>query len=462
MRHQELRPCIPNSVAQLISYHRPESAVFYRLQDLAGTLHPLPNERAYRCLPSLDVPYVPAGRYLICYYDRDSQEVEIVGGSAPEIVVDAQYGTLKTPGDLEEEEDTRLQRIERREQRNRREAAMTQSVEKTTQLMEKLSLTVAETNERHSRTIAELNDKYTAQVIEREGAMLQTIKSVLEVVQQHTRGASEAGAQQIKLIDHLVDKARSSHDWPGVVREVVVQLGTLAQTFAPRESAIRDGKPRIAPPTDTPPKLPAGASRELPARSDAPALASGSPPARTGPPAPKTSESAPPVSESAPKTSESAPEDSHESWIDRLFGWSEPAPKAAQPVAHAEPAPVSEPVPAVPEDAPKSAAEEPRTSAQTHEGEPTTALVPIDLGAVLEQLLAQATATPAPPRPAEWSRSWAFKEAKRRVVALGEAGFLWTVTQPRRLLAFLKDLVAAIRPPPADDFDGLCPAEGLP
>ena len=81
---------------------------------------------------------------------------------------------------------------------------------------------------------------------------------------------------------------------------------------------------------------------------------------------------------------------------------------------------------------------------------------------MLAQLLAQGSPNPDVPRPAEWSRSWALKEAKRRVLALGEAGFLWTLTQPRRLLAFLKDLVAAIRPPPLDDFDGLHPAEVLP
>lgn len=445
MRHKEVRPYVPNSVAQLIAYHRPETAVFYRLRDVAGTLHPLANERAYRCLPSMDVPYVPAGRYQIIYYDRDNKEIEVVGGSLPEIVVDAQYGTLKTPGDLEEEEDIRLQRIERRELRNQREAALSHTIDQTSQIVQRLSLAVVETNERHSRTLAELSDKYNAQLIEREGAMLQTIKSVLDVVQQQTRGATEAGAQQIKLIDHLVDKARSSHDWPGVVREVVVQLGTLAQTFAPRESTIRDGKPRLSPPSDTPRKLPAGAGRELPA-----------------PTPPKTSESAPKTSESAPNASESVPDDSHESWIDRLFGWSEPAQKSEDPVAHAEPAPKAAESASAPASTSEPAPAEPRTSTQTHGSEPETALVPVDLGEVLAQLLAQGSPNPDPPRPAEWSRSWALKEAKRRVLALGEAGFLWTLTQPRRLLAFLKDLVAAIRPPPLDDFDGLHPAEVLP
>ena len=73
MRHKEVRPYVPNSVAQLIAYHRPETAVFYRLRDVAGTLHPLANEQADRCLPSLDVPYVPAGRYQIIYCDRDNK-----------------------------------------------------------------------------------------------------------------------------------------------------------------------------------------------------------------------------------------------------------------------------------------------------------------------------------------------------------------------------------------------------
>ena len=107
-----------------------------------------------------------------------------------------------------------------------------------------------------------------------------------------------------------------------------------------------------------------------------------------------------------------------------------------------------------------------QTSAQTSAEDSQTALVPVDLGALLAQLVAQATPPQEPPPPSEWSRSWALKEAKRRVLALGEMGFLWTVTQPRRLLAFLKDLVAAIRPPPvadADDgLDGLRPAEALP
>ena len=61
MRHKGFGPYIPNSVAQLISYHRPESAVFYRMRDQAGATHPPQSERPYRCVPSLDVPYVPAG-----------------------------------------------------------------------------------------------------------------------------------------------------------------------------------------------------------------------------------------------------------------------------------------------------------------------------------------------------------------------------------------------------------------
>ena len=471
MRHKGSAPHIPNSVHQLISYYRPESAVFYRLRDLAGTLHPPPTERAYRCLPSLDVPYVPAGRYQISYFDREGTEIEPVGGGPREIVVDAQYGTLKTPADLEEEEDSRLQRIERREMRNHREATLTHSLDKSTETIQRLSNTVADANERHSRALAELSDKYHAQIIEREQSMLRTIQSLLEVSQQQTRGASEAGAQQIKIIEHLVDRARSSHDWPGVVREVVVQLGALAQTFTPsREPTIRDGKPRLASSAETAPKLPP--------RADPPALPSGGSAASAAARLPATSESAPAASESAPKASESAPDDSHTSWIERLFGWSEPPPKPADPVAHAEPAPEPARTPAAPETAAKPAdgsarsvppgvdSSSAQTSAQTSAEDSQTALVPVDLGALLAQLVAQATPPQEPPPPSEWSRSWALKEAKRRVLALGEMGFLWTVTQPRRLLAFLKDLVAAIRPPPvadADDgLDGLRPAEALP
>ena len=481
MRHKGFGPYIPNSVAQLISYHRPESAVFYRMRDQAGATHPPQSERPYRCVPSLDVPYVPAGPYEIAYFDREGNEIEVAGGSPPEILVDAQYGALKTPGDLEEEEDKRLQRIERRELRNQREASLTHSLEKSADVVQKLSQTVAETNERHSRAIAELSDKYNAQVIEREGAVLHLVKGVLEVVQQQTRGASEAGAQQIKRIDHWVDKTRASQDWPGVVREVVVQLGTLAQAFAPRESPIRDGKPRLPSTSETAPKLPAGPLRELPARSDAPARSANDAATRTASaarsaaesqtpmstPAAPRSESAAPRSESATVPSESVLDDSQTSWIDRIFGWSEPPPKPSEPVAQATPAPVPESAPAVPQEAAKPAEDTPSTSAQTQESEPETApetaLVPIDLGAVLAQLLAHGNPNPEPPRPAEWSRSWALKEAKRRVLALGEAGFLWTVTQPRRLLSFVTDLVAAIRPPPVgEDLDGLRPAEVLP
>ncbi len=70
-----------------------------------------------------------------------------------------------------------------------------------------------------------------------------------------------------------------------------------------------------------------------------------------------------------------------------------------------------------------------------------------------------AGAPAAVPRPQEWSRAWALREIKRRVFSLGELGFVITVTQPRRLLRFLRDLIAAVKPPPPLR---LLPAGGTP
>ena len=466
MRHKGLGPQTPSGFSQWISYYRPETAVFYRLRDEAGALHPPAGERPYRCLPSLDAPYVPAGRYQLVYFDRDRAEVPLSDGSTREILIDDQIGILRTPGELEEEEDTRHQRMERREARNRREIALTQSVEQTSLVVQRLSQTVAETNERHSQTLSGLMDQYNGQVIERETSILNMIKGVLEVMKEHTRGASEAGEHQVKLIEHLVDKARSSHDWAGVVREVVVQLGTVAQTFAPpRESSIRDGRPRMPAPPDPPQKLPGAAPRELPARTERPANP-GNVTAATAPQPGKTSEPAAPdsyvlktASESGALASGVTEEDASASWIDRFFGWSDPPPTESAPVAEVA-AGESEAAPPA-ESVSKSAPAAQRTATED-EAEP----VAVDLDELLAQLAAlsgSASLPPEPPRPAEWSRSWAIEEAKRRVLALGEVGFVWTVTQPRRLLAFLKELLGAVRPPDAlPALPGLRPAEVLP
>ena len=67
---------------------------------------------------------------------------------------------------------------------------------------------------------------------------------------------------------------------------------------------------------------------------------------------------------------------------------------------------------------------------------------------LLSQLIAQQTPKREPPRPREWSREWAIHELKRRVLDMGEMGFLMTLTQPARLLPFLRELTEAIRPPP--------------
>ena len=75
------------------------------------------------------------------------------------------------------------------------------------------------------------------------------------------------------------------------------------------------------------------------------------------------------------------------------------------------------------------------------------AIDPAALIEMLSGLMVNAQPSPEPPRPEEWSRDWALKELKRRVLGLGEMGFVLTVTQPRRLLTSVRELGNAIRPP---------------
>ena len=357
---------------------------------------------------------------------------------------------LKTPissaEDSHWEEDLIHLRIERRELRNRRESALTQSVENTALSLQRLSQTVAETNERHSRAIAALSEQYNAQVIERERAMLDLVKGVLTVMQEQTQSSSAAGEQRIKLMEHLVDKARSSHDWAGVVREVVTQGASVAQALIhPRQTAALPAtqpQPATAISASTPRLLSPSHAPLMPAFEVSPVV-----------------------------TSPDPPEVADSDFLATFFGFSESPDQSVEPdktEADATKPGVNEdnegaaetPMAALPgvqqvlaaltgklqnEDAVSDAGGDAAWPADS-EGE---AIDPAALIEMLSGLMVNAQPSPEPPRPEEWSRDWALKELKRRVLGLGEMGFVLTVTQPRRLLRFVRELGNAIRPPGA-------------
>lgn len=454
-----------SAVAEYLKHYRPPEGMSVRLVAGDETTYPPSGSPAAPMFPSCIPPEVPPGRYRLQYYDRHGDAIEQPEPEQRSIEVDDRMSTLRTPAQLAAVEDRRNQRLERREMRNRREAAHTETVEHTNGIVQRLSNTIAENNERHSRTLAEFHERLLAHTAERESSILAVVKDVLGVVQEHSRGAGQNNEQQVRMIDHLVTKARESTDWAGVAKEVIAQVGGLAQSLvvAPRDGELRDGQPRLPgkgrvgrePPT-APQALPdpgatcASKKESAPAKTESPNRAAASTPAEpremkkeSPPPAP------PPASEEARP---SADPDAEVAWFEQFFGLSDPSPPDSS--AHRE-------VEILP---PPTLAEvvEPETVACVIDAEieirseapdvapdvVTEPAVPFDLADLLAKLMPTAGAPAEVPRPQEWSRAWALREIKRRFFALGELGFVLTATQPRRLLRFLRELIAAVRPPP--------------
>jgi hypothetical protein len=319
-------------------------------------------------------------------------------------------------------------------------------------------------------------EQANTQRIERERAILETLHGLLAIVQQHTHGASEAGAQQVRQIGHWVDRVRAEQDWVGVVREVVAQGGAVAQTLLrprgpeaeeapPRETTtIELGVPRHErPPTVTIPPSVALHAAPLPDADPAALLQCDR---DVGTP------------DSQFVGGSDSQEDSD--FFAKFFGFSEVDPDSTQPRSAES---VSPRAAEEPRSAPFAERAEPPTAApmrtpniaptaEAEERHPATAqaeslpAVGQSLGALgalrseggeqmdpaamldlLSRLMEQHAPKKERPRPKEWSRAWAIQELKRRVLDLGEMGFLTTVTQPRRLLLFVRELGEAIRPP---------------
>ena len=374
--------------------------------------------------------------------------------------------------DPEEREDAIDQRIERRELRKYRHVSLARQVEDIARTAENLSRAVAETNERHSRSLAAFAEHANAQRIERERAMLETLHGLLAIAQQHTHGASEASTQQVRQIEHLVDRVRAEQDWVGVVREVVAQSGAVAQQLlGSRGRAAEESPPRET----TKIELEAPRHERPPTGEIPPSVALSAVPLPTADPAALL----PAVPDAvAPDSQYMGGSDSKEDsdFFAQFFGFSECEPVSAQPCSSesANPHATGEPhrAPTLdPAEAPtfvSSTAHETvseYTHLATEQSDPSPAVrqslaalsapsaeggEPMDPAAMLD-LLSRLMAQHAPkrerPRPKEWSRAWAIQELKRRVLDLGEMGFLTTVTQPRRLLLFVRELGEAIRPP---------------
>lgn len=473
-----------NTLAEYLKYYRPPEGMAVRLFAGDETSYPPSGSPALPMFPSCIPPEVPPGRYWLQYYDRQGNAIEQPESERKSIEVDERMSTVRSPAQISAAEDRLNQRLERREMRNRREAAVTQTVEDSQAIVQRLSSTIAENNERHSRTLAEFHEKLLAQTAEREASILVVVKDVMGVVQEHTRSAGQSHEQQVRMIEHLVTKARESTDWAGVAKEVISQLGGLAQSLvsAPREGDLRDGQARLPAKggagresSSGPPALPAAGGGSAGKKDSAPAKAESA--SRTA-----SSTSAEPretKTESAPVAPSAASEgprpsadaEAEVAWFEQFFGLSDPRPpdssahrevevlppptlaEAVQPravtcVAAAESEPPGEVLGAVS-----------GTASIEASGAGAEPAAPFDLADLLAKLMPTAGAPAAVPRPQEWSRAWALREIKRRVFSLGELGFVITVTQPRRLLRFLRDLIAAVKPPPPLR---LLPAGGTP
>ena len=487
-----------HAISEYFKYYRPEGGMRVRLFAEDDSAYPPTGEPAASIFPICIPPRVPAGRYRLQYYDAAGNEIASIDDREPWIDINGQGQAQRSPAELNEEEDIRNQRIERREQWNRRLAAQTSMLEQAALINERLARTVAENNERHSRTLAEFQERHLAQTIEREAAVMRVVKEALGIVQEHARSAGQSNEQQARMMEHLVDKARENSDWAGVAKEVVAQLGGLAKSVvtAPRQGVILDGeiqpvrgKPAAALAPETAPRLSAHREESKikkespPDPSVAAARAAGSAGIE-----PIKTQSESRAADTAAPNPPARPDDSDEiSWFEQFFGISDQVAvndtKSATPAAPEAPivertaqqqdetsAQATAYLAAAP-DAPKpediaafvealQAMMTPPSMADAatvdpdSDGAPTRtegdaqggALVPVGLMELLTKL-----STPnlpaAPPRPKEWSRGWALSEIKRRILSLGEMGFLLTATQPRRLLRFLQELIAAVSPP---------------
>ena len=362
------------------------------------------------------------------------------------------------PMNVEKAEDCRLQRIERPELRRRRASSLAQSLETSTRRVQCLAQTVAESNERHVCALTALSERYNAQVIERERSLLETLHGLLAIVQQHMHHASESGAQQIQQIEHLVDRAQAEQDWAGVVREVITQGSAIAQRLIrPREHVTQDVTLR-----DT-----TAVEIEAPKHEPPPSVAI--PPSVTlsADPLPRL-DPAVPLQGAAVLLDAQSDSCNDSDFLAKFFGFSanaaiaaedcraeSPAEQAADEIhglACTEPTNAAAVEPGAPCPASRLADPSPAVFQRSTEHiaalpDAGEAMDPAAIVHMLSRLMAQHAPKKERARPKEWSRAWALHELKRRILDLGEMGFLTTVTQPRRLLPFLRELGEAIRPP---------------
>lgn len=342
-------------------------------------------------------------------------------------------------------------------------AAQVQALDRAARGVQQLSQSIAEANERQSRALAELGGAYMRQSSEREESILQTVGALTALMRAQRGSSDEARAQQLQQIEHCIDAARAHQDWAGVAQEVIAQGGVFLQRLmhASRGGVAPGGESRNTQPIDL--ALP---QHEPPPSVMIPPSVCFEP---TRSPQPSQADAAdPPVSVGCLDSQADS------DFIAQFFGFSESAPPRAESVPISAEPPIETPISQgdhLPDEALaalRAVAERFSAHGSPHGaqgggspavsdgqagsagalGEGGEALDPAALMDLLSQLIAQQTPKREPPRPREWSREWALQELKRRVLGMGEMGFLMTLTQPARLLPFLRELTEAIRPPP--------------
>lgn len=402
----------PSSVTEYFGYYRPEGATHCRLMAITdGKIYPPITEYP---LAIAQYPNVQKGTYQILYCNSAGP---IATNEPITIKLDAHNGVLETPGQLGEEEDKRNQRIARGELRGRRLHAHTERIENEAKNSTNLTRTVAETNERHSIALANFTDKILAVTTEREQASLVMLKSIYELVRDQGAMFQAAVTKQIEQSEKTTERLLARGDWAGVAKEVVTQVGTLAVKLTARPTAepgIHDGiqAKRLEPPSGR--ALPAGNSEESPP----------SPSARGNV---ESSEGASSV---------------HILWLESLGLMDSPSSPTQDTESKSAPMASS---PAKPE--PESGSLEPAAGLPELRAWSTkTSLVPILMKPSLPKLLeiSEIYTPEAHTAAPKWSP---WREFMRRVISLGEVGFIETVTNLHRARDWLAELLQALDPP---------------